>query len=153
MVASNAAHHSCSSIRFTTAIAPVQAPSVLTPSVLTHPVLAISRTKAAPTSTVCAATSHFESNRTFTAASSCNFRPTGVKSPVSWSIDSATTLPVFWFPSTNHLPSFVIPNPRGISPPLGVFPRDRNVLDAESTAKVAIELWPRFDTYKNLPDG
>ena len=148
MLASNAAHHSCSSIRFTTAIAPVLTPSVLTPSVLTIP-----RTKAAPTPTACAATIHFESNRTFTAASSGSFGPTGVNSPVSWSIDSATTLPVFWFPSTNHLPSFVIPKPRGISPPLGVFPSGRNVLDAESTAKAAIELWPRFDTYKNLPDG
>ena len=99
---------------------------------------------------MCLGWSHSEDstqrNLTQAAQGTSTSPPHGVRAPEAASTAKATTLCECWWLTTRRVPSGDRAKERGVTPPEGVWPRQRRApLASSEIAKVATELWRRLE--------
>src|SRR5882672_7983394 len=79
--------------------------------------------------------------------------PVAVRPPVPGSILKTTMLFENWFSASRYLPLGSIAKCLGSLPPVGTLSSNFNVPPRRWTLKTAMVSLPRFEVYRNLPDG
>src|SRR4051812_47684365 len=77
----------------------------------------------------------------------------GVRIPLAGSTRKTDTESDSWLPASRNAPPGSMPKPRGVLPPVGVLATNARRPEALSTANTEMLLWPRFEPYRNAPDG
>src|ERR1019366_2580746 len=92
-------------------------------------------------------------NKTQVGAKISNIWPVGTRCPVCWSIRNTTILSVSWLTARRNEPEGSMPKCRGVLPWVDTCSTNARVPLAGSIEKIAMLLCPRFDPYRNLPEG